>query len=108
MGTEPPREWDWIQNVKGLNILKIMIGLHMSFKVKTVKPQNKCKEGQYSSGLSHEGHIDAFLQMLNSLKETFFPFCFGVSTLVMPEGLSWRPLEESVPGNVSEGGALAH
>lgn len=43
-----PKGMGLIKKVKGLNILKIMIGLHMSFTVKTVKPQNKCK-GHYGS-----------------------------------------------------------
>lgn len=28
------REWGWIKIVKGLNILKIMVGFRMLFKVK--------------------------------------------------------------------------
>lgn len=33
MGTRSLREWNWIKTVKGLNMLKIMFGLHMSIKV---------------------------------------------------------------------------
>lgn len=34
MGTRALSVWGWIKTVKGLNMLKTVVGLHMSFKVK--------------------------------------------------------------------------
>lgn len=67
-GPWAPKGVGLIKKVKGLNVLKIMFGLHMSFTVKTVKPQNKCK-GHYSSVfIPWWSHWWFSVYMLNSLK----------------------------------------
>lgn len=43
MGTRSLREWGWIKTVKCLNMLKIIVGLHMSFKVKQLNHKISAK-----------------------------------------------------------------
>lgn len=75
-------------------MLTIMFDLHMSFKVKQLNHKISAKNVNTVQGFPYNGHIDAFPQILNSLKNLFFSFavgdqeqylksCFSVSALVM-------------------------